>query len=325
MQVATIHGQGKSAVLKITTALRPILTKNHVLIKTCAAGLNRADILQRLGLYAPPPLVTGIPGLEVSGEIVEVGTNVPKTWLGNTVCALLAGGGYAEYVAVPVSHVLPVPKNISVEEAAALPEACATVWYNLFMKAKLQKGETLLVHGGSSGIGSMAIQVANALGIECYTTAGTDEKCHFAEKIGAKKAFNYRTGDFVESILAATGGKGVHVILDMVGGSYVQKNITVLLPKGRLVSIAFLAGAKTEVNMAPLLMKNLTWMGTTLRHQPAAVKKKIMAEVQRNLWPLLESGQIIPIIDCVFAFNEAMEAQHYMEKGVHRGKILLRL
>lgn len=321
MQVATIN----NALLQIIEAPNPIPQKNEVIIKVAAAGLNRADIFQRQGLYLPPKNITNIPGLEVSGEIIALGDNVSGDYIGKKVCVLLEGGGYAVQVAVPFSHCLPIPSSVTLEQAAALPEVCATVWYNVFMKAKLKKGERLLVHGGSSGVGSMALQIAHALGIECYATAGSDEKCRWAETIGATKVFNYRREDFVEGVLALTKGKGVDVLLDMVGGDYVQKNLKMLARNGRLVSIAFLHGSKIEANMASLVFKNICWMGSTLRDQPRSIKKKILAEVQKHIWPLIEQGQVKPLIDCIFAFDQVVEAHSYMEKGRHKGKILLRL
>lgn len=321
MQVVVVS----QSCLSIVEAPQPIPKKNEVILKVVAAGLNRADIFQRLGLYSPPKGGNQILGLEVSGEIIALGANISSQYLGKKVCALLEGGGYAGYVAVPLSHTLPIPSSVSVEDAAALPEACATVWYNLFMKAKLKKGERLLVHGGTSGVGSMALQIAHALGIECYATVKSEEKCHFAESIGATKAINYREQDFVEIIHQVTKGKGVDVILDMVGGDYMQKNFKILARNGRLVNIAFLQGAKIEANMAPLMFKNLTWIGTTLRDQPPVRKKNILRHVHKYIWPLIEQEQVRPLIDRIFAFDQAMEAHFYMEKGDHKGKILLRL
>lgn len=303
----------------------PVPARGEVLIKVAAAGVNRADILQRQGKYPPPPGASPLPGLEVSGTITALGANVRGWREGDAVCALLAGGGYAEYCTVPVEQLLPIPSGVALADAAALPEACFTVWQTVFMKAALKPGETLLVHGGASGIGTMAIQLAKAHGATVYATAGTAEKCAACEALGAKRAINYRTEDFAEAILAETGGHGADVILDMVGGEYISRNFAVAAPDGRIVMISFLKGAKTEANFAPLLVKRLSLMGSTLRSLPISEKAIISQELMRAVWPWIEAGKVNPVIDRRFTLAQAADAHAYMESGAHTGKILLTL
>lgn len=317
-------GSAEKSHLEVRRAPIPLLGADDVLIKVHAAGINRADILQRQGRYPPPSGVTDILGLEVSGEIVQVGRRVSPALIGQSRCALLAGGGYAEYVAASLVHTLPIPKGMDILTAATLPEVCATVWYNLFMKAKLRKGEAVLIHGGSGGVGSMAIQIATACGAICYGTAGTAEKCSWAEKLGAVKVFNYHEDDVVEALKMYTQGKGVQVVLDMVGGAYIEKNMAVLGQGGRLVNIACMQGGRTDASFAPLLLKNLTWMGSTLRNQSKQVKKHIIKHLMVHVWPLFAAGTLHPMLDKVFSWEMAEEAHAYMEKGLHKGKILLR-
>lgn len=294
-----------------------------MLIKVEAAGVNRPDILQRRGLYPPPPGITDIPGLEVAGRIVALGESVSR-WKGNErVCALLAGGGYAEYVAVPSALCLPVPATLTAQEAAAVPETFCTVWFNVFMRAGLRGGENFLVHGGSGGIGSTAIQLAAAFGARVFTTAGSDEKCRACERLGAERAVNHREEDFVAVLKEATGGRGVDVILDMVGGSYIERNIELAAVEGRIVFIAFLAGAKAEINFSKLMFKRLTLSGSTLRSRTLEFKSLLMQELYRHVWPLLETGKVKPQIYAGFPLEQADSAHRLMEEGRHIGKIVL--
>ncbi|MCE3233554.1 MAG: putative quinone oxidoreductase, family [Rickettsiaceae bacterium] len=300
----------------------PLPKPHEVLIKVFAAGVNRADILQKQGKYPPPQGASNILGLEVAGEIVRLGSDVTNWKIGDKVCALLEGGGYAEYAAAPSQQILPIPNGFDYIKAASLPEALFTVWSNLFHHSKIKPGETLLVHGGTSGIGIAAVQIAKEFGIICYATAGSDKKCNFLRDLGVKQAINYKTEDFY-SIISSLGG--VDVILDMVGGEYFNKNINILNQGGRLVSIAFIGGAQAQVNFAPVLMKNLTLMGTTLRRKSLQDKAKIALELQEKLWPLLENGSIKPIIDSVFSLEEAEKAHELMKSSTHIGKIVLKI
>lgn len=297
----------------------------EILIDVCAAGLNRADLLQRAGHYPPPDDASPIMGLEVSGHVAALGEGVTGWSTGDPVCALTHGGGYADRTVAPVSQCLPVPSGIPLEDAAGLPEALYTVWHNLFQRAALERGERVLVHGGASGIGTLAIQVCRSMGAEVYTTAGSAEKCAVLEALGAARAINYRTEDFSQ-VLDDLGLKGrIEVILDMVGGDFIQKNFDVAAPEARLVSIAFIRGFKAEVNFAPLLFKRLTLSGSTLRAQSFAQKAVMTREILARLYPHLESGAIRPVIDRVFPLEEADSAQRYMQDGDHTGKILLRM
>lgn len=300
---------------------------NEVLIKISAAGINRPDILQRKGLYPAPKGASDILGLEAAGTVVALGKNVSSLSVGDEVTALLNGGGYAQYASVPAIQCLPVPKGMSMVEAASLPETFFTVWSNLFDRAGLKPGETLLLHGGTSGIGVAAIQIANALGVHVITTAGSDEKCQACLSLGAKRAINYKTEDFVEPVRdfgkEHSATPGVDVILDMVGGDYVQKNIKSLAPDGRLVNIAFLNGSKVEVDLMAVMLKRLTLTGSTLRSQNAEFKGDIAKNLEKNVWPLLKSGRIRPVISAVFPLEKAGEAHVLMESGGHIGKIVL--
>ena len=313
---------GTPEVLK--PASRPVIqpSDSQVLIKVAAAGINRPDVLQRKGFYPAPPGVTDIPGLEVSGTVIAIGSLVEDWVIGDKVCALLPGGGYAEYAMAEQSLCLPVPANLSLTDAAALPETCFTVWHNLFERAELQAGEWLLVHGGSSGIGTTAIQMASALGVNVIATAGSDEKCVVCEELGAVKAINYNQDDFVEVCQTLTSG-GVNVILDMVGGDYVQKNFSACAPKARIVSIAFLRGSKVQVDLMPLMLKQLVLTGSTLRAQPLENKARIAAGVESQVWPLIAEGKFKPIIHSRFALAQASEGHALMESSQHIGKILL--
>ena len=317
-----ISQPGAPEVLMPVSRAVPTPTDSQVLIKVAAAGINRPDVFQRKGFYPAPPGVTDIPGLEVSGTVVAIGARVEDWLIGDQVCALLPGGGYAEYAVAEQVLCLPVPANLSLIDAAALPETCFTVWHNLFERAELQAGEWLLVHGGSSGIGTTAIQMASALGVNVIATAGSDEKCAVCEKLGAVRAINYNREDFVD-VCQTLAGAGVNVILDMVGGDYVQKNFSACAPKGRIISIAFLRGSQVQIDLMPLMLKQLVLTGSTLRAQPLENKARIAAGVESQVWPLVSEGKFKPIIHCSFALAQASEGHALMESNQHIGKILL--
>ena len=308
---------------------RPVPTpgKGCVLIKIAAAGINRPDILQRKGLYPPPSGASDILGLEAAGTIEAIGEGVTNLNIGDKVTALLNGGGYAEYASVPALQCLPIPKGLSMVEAAALPETFFTVWSNLFDRASLKPGETLLIHGGSSGIGTAAIQIASRLGVHVITTAGSDEKCNACVELGAERAINYKEEDFVEAARefgkTKNGTSGVDVILDMVGGDYVQKNIKSLAPDGRLVNIAFLNGSKVEIDLMTVMLKRLSLTGSTLRARSPEFKGDIAQNLEKTVWPLLESGSIAPVIHTTFPLKMAAKAHALMESSLHIGKIVL--
>jgi len=295
----------------------------EVLIRVAAAGVNRPDVVQRSGSYPPPPGASDIPGLEVAGTIAAIGAGVGGLAVGDRVCALVAGGGYATHCLAPAGQCLPVPKGLSMAEAASLPETVFTVWHNVFERGRLAAGETFLVHGGSSGIGTTAIQMAKAMGARVLTTAGSDEKCAACIGLGADLAINYRAQDFAEAVLAATGKAGADVILDMVGGPYLAKNIRILATDGRLVQIAFLQGSRAEVNFMPVMLKRLTLTGSTLRPQSPAAKSRIAEGVRARIWPLIEAGRIKPTIFATFPLAEAAAAHSLMESSQHIGKIVL--
>lgn len=303
---------------------RPVPTPGHgdILIKLAYAGVNRPDALQRAGSYAPPPTASDLPGLEGAGEVVAVGPGVSEWRVGDQVCALLPGGGYAEYVTTPAAHALPVPKGMDLKSAACLPETYYTVWSNVFMRGGLKAGEKFLVHGGSSGIGTTAIQLAKTLGARVFTTAGSSEKCAVCKELGAEVAINYRDADFVE-VLRAEGG--ADLILDMVGGSYIARNIKALADDGRMVHIAFLSGPKAEINFAQIMARRLTVTGSTLRPQSDAAKAAIAAELRANVWPLIEAGRIGPVMDQTFKLEDAAKAHARMESSGHIGKIVLEI
>ncbi len=303
----------------------PQISAFQVLIKVHAAGLNRADVFQKEGTYNPPLGCTDIIGLEVAGTIEKIGNAVRGVKEGDKVCAIVPGGGYAEYVAADEEAVLPLPKGYDFVKAAALPETLFTVWHALYNKAKLKAGETILVHGGASGIGTTAIQLAKVFGSKVISTAGTDEKCAFIKKLGADVAINYKKEDFVQIAKANTEGKGVNVVLDIVGGGYFQKNFSSLAFGGRLVILAFLEGNHADVNFAPLLMKELTIYSFRMRGQLHDLVRKITDELRSKVWPLIESGKISPVIDNVFPFEKAEEAQQRMKQFGHTGKIVLKV
>ena len=324
MRCVEIAGKdGPPEVLKIAVRPRPAAGEDEVLIRVRAAGVNRPDVLQRQGGYPPPPGASDIPGLEVAGEIVELGAKVEAWKVGDPVCALVTGGGYAEYVAAPAPQCLPIPKGLSLVEAAGLPETFFTVWTNVFERGRLQAGETLLVHGGSSGIGTTAIQMASRLGAKVFATAGSRDKCAACERLGAAKAINYRETDFAEAVKALTDGKGVDVILDMVGADYVERNISCLATEGRMVQIGFKKGSKVEINFMPLMLKRLTYTGSTLRIQSVASKGRMARALHARVWQLIESGAIRPVVHATFALERAAEAHRLMESNAHIGKIIL--
>jgi putative PIG3 family NAD(P)H quinone oxidoreductase len=324
MTAIEIAAPGPPEALRPSSRPVPEPGAGEVLIKAAAAGVNRPDVLQRKGMYPPPPGVTDIPGLELAGEVVRVGAGVSAPAMGDRVCALVSGGGYAEYVAVPAVQCLPVPGTLSLEEAAALPETFFTVYYNVFMRARLRAGETLLVHGGSSGIGTTAILLGKALGARVIVTAGTAEKCEACRKLGADVAIDYKAEDFVPRTLAATGGQGADVILDMVGGEYLARNMAAAAVNGRIAVIATQGGAKTEIDLRNLMMKRLWVGGSTLRPQTAAAKGEIAAGLRKEVWPLFESRSTLrPVIHARFPLREASRAHALMESGAHIGKIVL--
>jgi NADPH2:quinone reductase len=295
----------------------------EILIKVAATSLNRGDLMQVAGLYPPPPGAPETLGLEASGVIVAAGSSVTRFKVGDAVCVLVAGGGYADYCVAHEGSALPVPKGVSLVDAAALPEAHFTVWTNVVDRARLKTGETLLVHGGSSGIGTAAIQLFSALGHRVFTTAGSADKCAACERFGAVRAINYREADFEEIVRADTGGAGVDVILDMVGGDYIKRNIGLLKLEGRLVNIAFQNGAEATLNLLPLMLKRLTITGSTLRARSFVEKASIAASVQEHVWPLIESGRVKPVVDSVFPMENVAEAHRKMAGSSHIGKILL--
>ena len=323
MKAIEITKPGDADVLMATSRPVPTPKNSEVLIKVRAAGVNRPDVMQRAGLYPPPKGASDIPGLEVAGTIVAAGNAVTGLQVNQSVCALVAGGGYAEYVTAPATQCLPIPNGLSIVEAASLPETYFTVWSNVFDRARLTEGETILVHGGSSGIGTTAIQLCSALGFDVLTTAGTEEKCQICEELGAKKSINYRTEEFSTSVKSITNQKGVDVILDMVAGDYLQRNLECLADDGRLVIIAFLGGVKTTINMTDILRRRLTVTGSTLRPRSEEFKQKIAVNLLKYVWPLFENKQIKPLIYRSFALEDAAQAHRLMESSVHIGKIVL--
>jgi len=323
MQVVEIPRPGGPEVLRLTTRPLPQPRTGEVLICVAAAGVNRPDCLQRAGAYAPPPGASDLPGLEVAGTVVALGEGVKQWNEGDQVCALTPGGGYAQFCVTPASHCLPPPAAWSLVQAASLPETFFTVWINVFERARLAPGETLLVQGGSSGIGVGAIQIARALGHRVFVTAGTLEKCAACERLGAERAINYRTEDFVEVVKQLTAGKGVDVILDMVGGDYVPRELKCLATDGRLSLIAFLGGSRAMLDMSDILVRRLTITGSTLRPRSVEFKTGIANALRQNVWPLIERGKIQAVIYKVFPLAQAAAAHELMESGAHIGKIVL--
>jgi putative PIG3 family NAD(P)H quinone oxidoreductase len=323
MRAIAIREPGPPEVMHIGEQPTPVPDADEVLIRVHAAGVNRPDVLQRQGLYPLPPDASPLPGLEVAGVVVAAGAQVTRWQPGDAVMALTHGGGYAEYCAVHETHCLRLPGGMSFVEAAALPETFFTVWYNVFVRCRLARGETFLVHGGSSGIGTTAIQLAKACGCEVLTTAGSDAKCRFCESLGADRAINYRTEDWMEIVAEHTAGRGVDVLLDMVAGPYMQKNLDSMARDGRYAIIAFLQGPKAELNMRAVLAKRLTITGSTLRPQTTEEKGRIATDLEQHVLPLLESGAVNPIIDSTFPLEEAAAAHELMESSKHMGKIVL--
>ncbi len=325
MRAIEISRPGGPEVLRPCERPMPQAGAGEVLIRVHAAGVNRPDVLQRSGSYPPPPDASDLPGLEVAGEIVSGDLDGSGFNQGDLVCALAHGGGYAEYCVVPIGQCLPIPKGWSVLEAASLPETFFTVYGNVFDRAKLATGETLLVQGGSSGIGVTAVQMATALGHRVFVTAGTDDKCRACEQLGAERGINYRTEDFVEVVKSLTGGKGANVILDMVAGDYVNRELRCLADDGRLVIIALLGGATGEINFGEVLRRRLVITGSTLRPRPVTFKRHIAQQLRSQVWPLLESGRIKPVIYQTFPLEQAADAHALMETSTHVGKIMLQV
>ncbi len=322
MRAVEISEPGGPDVLTPVERPRPEPKHGQVMIRVAYAGVNRPDALQRAGMYAPPPTASDLPGLEASGEVVAVGSGAEGIAVGDKVCALLPGGGYAEYVATPAAHCLPVPQGMGMREAACLPETFFTVWSNVFTRGGLTGGERVLVHGGSSGIGTTAIQLASVFGARVFTTAGSEEKCRACRDLGAEAAWNYREEDFVEKMRAEGGA---NLILDMVGGDYIPRNLKALADDGRLVQIAFLQGPKVELNFAPMMTRRLTITGSTLRPQSDLAKARIARDLREAVWPLLAEGRIAPVMDQEFALENAAAAHARMESSAHVGKIVLKV
>jgi len=322
MKFIAMKNAGDADILEIQHMEIPAPKSGEILIRVYAAGINRPDIFQRKGSYPPPQDASPILGLEVAGEISEIGKDVTDWRIGDKVCALVNGGGYAEYAIAPATQCLPIPDQFSFIQAATLPENFFTVWHNLFQRAQLKSGEALLVHGGSSGIGTTAVQLAVALGVKVFATAGSADKCKAVQSLGAT-AINYREQDFVSEIKTQTQGQGVDVILDMVGGDYIQRNFSAAAKDARIVNIAFLNGSKTELDLMPVMVKRLTLTGSTLRGQSPQVKESIAQELKQHVWPLLNEKKIKPIIDSVFPFSEVASAHERMESSQHIGKIML--
>jgi putative PIG3 family NAD(P)H quinone oxidoreductase len=323
MKTIVICEPGGPDVLTLTDLPAPAPGQEEVLIKVAAAGVNRPDVLQRKGLYPPPPGASNIPGLEVAGEIVALGAGASRWSVGDKVTALTAGGGYAEYAVAHEGSCMRAPKGLSMAEAACIPETFMTVWHNVFERGALKAGESFLVHGGSSGIGSTAIQLAAHFGARVFATAGSDEKCAYCESLGAERAINYKTKSFAKEIKEATGGRGVDAILDMVGGAYLQDDIACAAEDGRIVQIAFLKGARVELDLMPLMLKRLTLTGSTLRPRSAAFKARLARELEEKAWPLLENGLVKVVIDKAFPLALAADAHRRMETSAHMGKIVL--
>ena len=323
MKAVEIAAPGPAEVLRVADRPVPLPGPGEVLVRVAAAGVNRADIMQRQGSYPPPPGASDIAGLELSGTVAAVGADVTNPSAGDEVCALVAGGGYAEYCLVPAPQCLPVPPGVTLRDAAALPEAYCTVWTNVFERGRLAAGETLLVQGGSSGVGTAAIQLARALGARVLATAGSAAKCAACETLGAERAVNYREADFVSAVRGATGGRGADVILDLVGGPYLQRNLDCLAVEGRLVLIAVMGGIKGEVNLASLMSRRQTLTGSTLRSRPVAVKAAICDALRARVWPRFAGGTLRPVIHAAYPLAGAAAAHRVMESSAHVGKLLL--
>ena len=324
MTAILIEGKGGGPeMLKAGGRPIPRPQGRELLVRVAAAGVNRPDVLQRQGNYPPPPGASDIPGLEIAGEVVEVGAHASRYKAGDKICALVTGGGYSNYCVADERASLPYPAGFDAVQAAALPETFFTVWQNVFVRGGLKSGETFLVHGGSSGIGTTAIQLARAFGATVYTTAGSAEKCAVCEKLGADKAINYREEDFVAVLKTVTGGKGVNLILDMVGGDYVERNLQIVAEDGRIHQIAFQTGSKVNVDLMRLMLKRVVFTGSTLRPRTMEVKGALAKGLEEKVWPLLAAGQIKPVIDSTFPMDQASEAHRRMETNAHIGKIIL--
>jgi len=323
MRVVEISAFGPPEVLRLTDRPDPSPAAGEILIDVAAAGVNRPDVIQRLGKYPPPPGASDIPGLEVAGTVAALGAEVSGWAIGDPICALVAGGGYAERAAVPQQQCLPIPKSLTAIQAAGLPETFFTVWTNVFQRGRLAAGETILIHGGTSGIGTTAIQLARAFGARVLTTAGSGEKCAAARQLGAEHAFNYKTQDWVAEAKRATDGLGVNVILDIVGGDYIARNLDLLSVEGRLLQIAFLKTAKAEIDFSLVMRKRLTVTGSTLRPRSPDEKGVIARDLLAQVWPLLEGGTVAPVIHKVFPLADAAGAHRLMEESSHIGKIVL--
>jgi len=323
MQVVEIARPGGPEVLRVATRPVPQPQAGEVLIRVAAAGVNRPDCFQRAGSYAPPPGASDLPGLEVSGTVVQLGSGVTQWREGDQVCALVPGGGYAQYCVTPAGHCLPIPRGWTAVQAAGLPETCFTVWINVFERGRLAPGETLLVQGGSSGIGITAIQLASAFGHRVFATAGNAQKCAACEALGAQRAINYRTEDFVTVVQELTNGQGVDVILDMVGGDYVQRELSALRDDGRLTIIALLGGSKAQIDLNQVLRRRLTITASTLRPRSIEFKSAIAAALREKVWPVIEAGKFKPVVFRTFALDQACAAHALMESDVHIGKIIL--
>lgn len=316
---------GGPDVLRLQTLPMPVPGVDEVLIKVAFAGVNRPDVVQRQGHYPPPPGASPIPGLEISGTIAATGAGATQYHLGQQVCALVSGGGYAEYCLAKVGHCLPVPYSVSLEEAAALPETLFTVWHNVFQRGYVREGETILIHGGTSGIGTMATMLGRHFGLTVIVTCGSPEKCEAAIKIGAHHAIDYRASDFVAEVARITDGQGVNIVLDMVAGSYVSRNLKCLAPDGRHVTIAVQGGAKADINMAVVMTRRYTLTGSTLRPRSDEFKSLLAQEIAEYAWPMVEEGALRPVMDTCFALSDAAAAHARMEAGDHVGKIVLRV
>jgi len=325
MQAVEISHPGEPEVLRLCERPLPVPAAGEVLIKVAAAGVNRPDVAQRMGAYPPPPGTSDLPGLEVAGEIIGGDIGSSGWRIGDAVCALLTGGGYTQYCTAAAQQCLPVPKGLSLVQAAGLPETFFTVWSNVFDRAKLQAGETLLVHGGASGIGTTAIQLADALGSTVIATAGTDDRARATEALGAVRGINYRREDFAEVVLEVTQGQGANVILDMVAGDYTARNLRCLADDGRLVMIAMLGGAQAEIDCWQIMRRRLTVTGSTLRARPVAFKAAIAQALRQHVWPLLEQGRVKPVIHTTLPLHHAAQAHAMMQAGAHMGKIILTL
>lgn len=323
MKAIEIAVPGGPEVLRLTTLPIPVAAEGELLVKVKAAGVNRPDVLQRKGGYPPPPGAPATPGLEIAGTVAARGERTRRFKTGEAVMALVPGGGYAEYCVVAEATAMPIPRGLTLTEAGAVPETFMTVWTNVFDRARLKRGETFLVHGGSSGIGTTAIMLAKAFGARVFATAGSEDKCKACESLGAERAINYRQADFAEEILRATGDRGADVILDIVGGGYVEKNIRCAARDGRIVSIAFLQGSKIEIDLLPMMLKRLTLTGSTLRPRTVEEKASICRALENYVWPLIADGKVKPRIYKTFPLSEAAAAHALMESSEHIGKIVL--